>query len=131
MGMANGSFTVTGGHEDAYDEEGGLRLTHASGEQSFSGDIDGLGSVHWLMAYRPDRTARFVGLQRITGTIGGHSGSVVLTAEGEHDGSASRIRWQVVAGSGTGELEGLTGQGGLEAPDGPTGTYHLDYSFDP
>ena len=81
------------------------------------------------MAYRPDKTARFVGLQQIAGTVGGRTGSFVLTAEGDHDGSTSRIAWQVVEGSGTGELAGISGDGGMEAPGGPGGTYRLDYEL--
>jgi len=53
----------------------------------------------------------------------------VLTAEGEHDGTASRISWRIVEGSGSGELAGITGDGDLEAPGGASGTYHLDYDI--
>jgi Protein of unknown function (DUF3224) len=127
---ATGEFRITGGGEDTYDEEGGLRLTHANGEQAFTGDIEGTGSVHWLMAYRPDKTARFVGLQRITGTVGGRRGSFVLTAEGDHDGSSSRITWRIVEGSGTDDLAGISGTGGMDAPGGPRGSYRLDYALD-
>ncbi len=129
MSTATGDFQITGGGEDAYHEGEGLRLTHANGTQTFAGDIEGDGTVHWLMAYRPDKTARFVGLQRITGTVGGRKGSFVLTATGDHDGSTSRIDWQVVEGSGTGELAGITGDGEMEAPGGPGGTYRLDYAL--
>ena len=129
MATATGEFRITGGGEDAYDEEAGLRLTHAYGEQAFSGDIEGIGTVHWLMAYRPDRTARFVGLQRITGTVEGRRGSFVLTAEGDHDSSSSRISWRIVEGSGSDELAGITGTGGMDAPGGPAGSYRLDYEL--
>jgi hypothetical protein len=129
MTEATGTFQVTGGHEDAYDQTDGRRLTRADGTQIFSGDIEGDGAVHWLMVYRPDRTASFVGLQRISGTVAGRHGSFVLAADGDHDGSTSRIRWRVVEGSGSGELAGITGAGGMEAPGGPNGTYRLDYSL--
>jgi hypothetical protein len=131
MTTARGSFTVTGGMEDPYDElEGGIKLTHASGNQSFSGDIDGEGAVHWLMLYRADKTAHFVGLQRITGSIGGGSGSFVAAAEGDHDGTGSTITFSIVPNSGTGELTGITGDGTLVAKGGPNGTYELDYTLD-
>ena len=75
---------------DAYDElEGGIELTHASGTQTFKGDIDGQGAVHWLMLYRADKSAHFVGLQRITGSVGDRQGTFVLAAEGDHEGGAS------------------------------------------
>lgn len=131
MTKARGSFQVTGGSEDPYDElEGGIRLTHASGGQAFSGDISGEGAVHWLMLYRADKTAHFVGLQRITGSVGGRTGSFVAAAEGDHDGTGSTIAFSIIAGSGTEQLDGIAGEGSLVAQGGPKGTYELDYTLD-
>jgi hypothetical protein len=130
MTTARGSFQVTGGTEDPYDElEGGIKLTHASGTQSFSGDVEGEGAVHWLMLYRADKTAHLVGLQKITGSIGGKTGSFVAGAEGDHDGTGSSITFSIVQDSGTGELSGITGSGTLVAKGGPNGTYELDYTL--
>jgi hypothetical protein len=131
MTVARGSFEVTGGTEDPYDElEGGIKLTHASGGQSFRGDIDGEGAVHWLMLYRADKTAHFLGMQRITATIGGLTGSFVASAEGDHDGSGSTITFSIIAGSGTGQLSGIAGDGSLVSKGGPKGTYELDYTLE-
>jgi Protein of unknown function (DUF3224) len=131
MTNASGRFEVLGGGDDPLDElDGGIKLTHASGAQRFDGDIDGDGSVHWLMLYRPDKTAHMVGLQRITGSVGGRTGSFVIAAEGDHDGTSSRIAWTVVADSGTGGLAGISGTGQMTAPGGRTGTYELDYTLD-
>jgi hypothetical protein len=128
---ARGSFEVKGGAEDPYDElDSGIKLTHASGSQAFTGDISGDGSVHWLMLYRADKTAHFVGLQRITGSVGGRTGSFVASAEGDHDGTGSTIAFSIIAGSGTGQLSGITGDGSLVAKGGPKGTYEVDYSLD-
>jgi hypothetical protein len=130
MTRATGAFEVKGGSEDPYDElDGGIKLTHASGSQVFTGDISGDGSVHWLMLYRPDRTAQFVGLQRITGSIGGRQGTFAAAAEGEHDGSGSTITLTIIAGSGTGGLAGISGTGSLVAKGGPKGTYELEYEL--
>ena len=131
MTKARGSFEVSGGTEDPYDElEGGIKLTHASGSQTFSGDISGEGAVHWLMLYRTDKTAHFVGLQRITGSIGGRTGSFVASAEGDHDGTGSTIAFSIIPDSGTGELKGISGDGSLVAKGGPSGTYELSYTLD-
>ena len=130
MTVARGSFEVSGGTEDPYDElEGGIKLTHASGSQAFSGDISGEGAVHWLMLYRADKTAHFVGLQRITGSIGGRQGSFVAAAQGDHDGTGSTITFEIIAGSGTGGFAGIAGRGGLIAKGGPQGTYELEYTL--
>ncbi len=91
MPKATGSFRITSFNEDTYEDRGDeAKLTHAWGDQAFSGDIEGDGQVHWLMSYRPDGTATYVGLQRIKGSIGGRSGSFVIDASGEFDGAASR-----------------------------------------
>ena len=45
MPKAKGSFEITSFNEDAFEErEGGAKLTHAWGDQTFSGDIDGRGA---------------------------------------------------------------------------------------
>ena len=127
---ASGTFEVRSGGEDAYETlDDGTKLTHAHGSQAFHGDVEGDGAVHWLMLYRTDRTATFVGLQRISGSIHGHAGSVVFAASGDHDGTGSRIELRVVVGSGSGALAGMTGSGHLVTPSGPTGTYELAYEL--
>jgi len=125
---ATGTFEVKPAEEHAYfDVSGEARLTRAGGSQRFSGDIDGEGSVEWLMCYLPDRTARFVGLQRIEGTLNGRRGAFIIEAVGIHNGTGSEARWRIIEGSGTRELEGITGQGGFDASGGSTVSYHLDY----
>lgn len=130
MTKASGPFEVIGGSEDAYDEDGGIKLTHASGTQRFEGELAADGAVHWLMLYRPDKTAHFVGLQRVTGSLEGRSGSFVAAAEGDHDGSGSTITFTIVAGSGSGALASISGEGRLLAPGGAKGTYELEYTLD-
>ncbi len=130
MPVASGTFKVLSGGEDAYQEpEGAPRLTRAHGTQRFVGDIEGDGSVEWLMCYLPDGTARFVGHQRITGSLAGRNGSFVIEAVGVHDGTASRATWTVIDGSATGGLSRLRGEGGFQAPGGPEVSYSLDYRF--
>jgi hypothetical protein len=128
MTKAEGSFDILSGDETTYEERGGgAKLTHAWGAQRFSGDIAGEGSIHWLMAYGSDRTAHYVGLQRITGSLDGREGSFIIAAQGQFNGKSSRGTWSVVEGSGTAGLAGITGTGSFEAPGGPRATYQLDY----
>jgi Protein of unknown function (DUF3224) len=67
------------------------------------------------MAYAADGTATFVGIERITGTIGGHDGSIVLRHVGTFADGAAVADLQVVAGSGTGALAATTGDGDFRA----------------
>lgn len=126
MATVNGGFRVAGWDENAYEERDGLKLTRASVTQRFEGDIAGEGAAQWLMAYRPDGTARFVGLQLVDGELAGRRGTFVLETAGQFEGGVARWDATVVAGSGTGELAGLAGGGRFEAPHGSEASYELD-----
>jgi hypothetical protein len=128
---ANGSFTLASWAEDTYEDlGGGAKLTRASVTQTFEGDVEGDGAVEWLMAYRSDGTAHFVGLQRVRGAIGDRRGSFVLETIGEFDGEKATWEGSVVRGTATGELEGLSGRATFGAPHGPKASFELEYSFE-
>lgn len=130
MDKATGKFTVTGGNEHIIRAaEGEPRQAWVSGSQRFEGDIIGSGAVEWMFVYLPDRTARFLGFQRIEGSICGRSGTVVLESTGFHDGRSSVGTWRILPGSGTGELAGIGGQGDFEAPGGAEVGYRLEYEI--
>jgi hypothetical protein len=125
-----GKFKYTSWDENAYEElSNGRRLTRASVAQDLSGDIEGEGSAEWLMCYRPDKTATFVGLQRLSGRLGDREGSFVVESHGTFDGELARGRWTIVPGSGTDELGDIQGEGAWEAPHGPEATFELDYDL--
>ncbi len=129
MPTATGTFEITDMGEDPYHEQAGEpKLARANGTQRFGGDIVGEGRVEWLACYLPSGSARLIGLQRIEGTIGGRTGSLVIEALSDHDGQASTGRWRVIEGSGTGELAPIRGTGGFEA-SGRTVSYHLEYDL--
>jgi hypothetical protein len=131
MMKAHGSFELASWNEDTYEDiGGGAKLTRASVTQTFKGDVDGDGAVQWLMAYRSDGTATFVGLQRVRGSIGTRHGSFVLETVGEFDGQMATWQGSVVRGMATGELEGLSGRATFGAPHGQTASFELDYQFE-
>jgi hypothetical protein len=129
--VARSTFKIEGWDEKPYSEiETGGKLTQASVKAAFSGDIVGEGSVEWLMCYRPDETADFVGLQRITGRIGDKAGSfVLLHTAGTFDGKEAKGKLAVVPGSGAGELSGLRGAGEFTAPTAGQPSLELDYEL--
>jgi hypothetical protein len=86
---AKGSFEVKNWDEQPIlKENGGPKATRATVARSFDGDIAGEGTVEWLMGYRQDGTATFVGLERFVGRLGALSGSVLL----QHTG-CSKVSW--------------------------------------
>jgi len=129
MDKATGSFQLSSWNEETYHEADASKMTLATVTQSFSGDITGEGAVRWLMAYRDDGTARFVGMQRVEGTLAGRHGSFVLETAGDFDGQMARWTATVIPGSGTDKLTGLTGAGSFGAEHGPQATYEIDYQL--
>ena len=128
MTTANASFQVTGWDEQTFVElDGGGKLTQATVQQAISGDIEGSSDVRWLMAYTAEDRAEFVGVQTVTGALANKRGSFVLRSVGTFDGKQAIGDLTVVEGSGTGDLEGISGTGSFEAPMGDTATVTLDY----
>jgi hypothetical protein len=108
------AFEIKGWDEQPFDEAVGVaKLTRASVSKEYSGDIDGTSATEWLMAYHPDKSAAFVGIERIKGTIGGRHGSLVLQHVGTFEDGAAKATLTVV--SGTAELKGASGKGALVA----------------
>jgi len=102
----------------------GSKTTQA--EVTLAEGTDGLtsGSSAMLLYYRPDGTSTYVSLMRVTATLEGRSGSFVLQGEGTFDGTSAVGSTAIVAGSGTGDLAGITGT------SHSTST-HADYPYMP
>ena len=130
MRTADATFEIRSWKEAPYAElEDGRKLTEATVEQTFGGDLRGDGVVRYLMCYRPDGTATFLGMQRVTGELGDRPGEFVLRVEGEFDGREARADWSVVPQSATGALDGLSGRGGFSAPHGGPARATLEYDL--
>ena len=115
----------------AYEEPAeGPVLTRIHVEESFSGDISGDGVVEFLQAASVDDSASFVGIERITGELGGRRGTFLLQDAGTVQGNIVSGDWFVIPGSGTGDLAGLRGEGGFRANLGEGAQVHLDYWFE-
>ena len=110
--VANSRFTIKSWDEKPYSEGQDLpRLTRAAVTKAFTGDIAGEGHVEYLMMYRSDGSATFVGFERVVGQLAGKAGSFVLQRTGIFENGVAKESYGVVSGSGTGELRGLRGEG--------------------
>ena len=128
---ANAVITVRTYQPSAYDEPaGGPALTRIHVEESFTGDISGDGVAEFLQAARADGSASFVGIERVTGAVGGREGTFLLQDAGTVQGNVVSGDWFVIPGSGTGRLAGLRGAGGFRANLGEGARVHLDYWFE-
>ena len=121
--VANSRFTIKSWDEKPYSEGQDLpKLTRAAVAKTITGDIEGEAQVEYLMMYRNDGSAAFVGLERIVGKVGGKAGSFVLQRAGVFENGVAQESYSVIPGSGTGELRTLRG-GGTSAVG--HGTEHL------
>ena len=125
---AEGTFHVTSWDEKTWEELGGAsKLTRARIVQDYRGDLEGESVWECLMHYREDGTATFTGFARLTGRLDGRAGGFVVRSDGTYDGGEARTSWEVVPGSGSGELRGIRGSGLAVAPHGPDGSWTFDY----
>jgi hypothetical protein len=128
---ANARFVIKSWDETPYGEGEGLpRLTRARVSKTFTGDVEGEGQVEYLMMYRGDKSASYVGLERFVGTIGGRAGTCVLRRTGVFEGGLAKESYSVIPGSGTGELRGLRGEGSTALGHASEYPFTLDYELD-
>jgi hypothetical protein len=127
---ATSSFEVKSWDEKTYNEvDGRLKLTRSTVTFGYHGDLEGEGAMEYLMTYRDEGSATVIGLERISGTIAGKSGTFVLEHHGDYaNGTASGQR-TIVRGSGTGALEGIHGHGTSTAKQSGETSLSLDYEL--
>lgn len=116
---AKGTYTVKQWNEATYDQISPvMKMTRASVEYAFTGEIVGTGSVEYLMFYRhfdeKDQhasSASYAGLIRFSGTLAGREGTFIMKDDGAFEGGTAASALQICEGSGTGSLAGITGTG--------------------
>jgi hypothetical protein len=130
--QAKASITVSVWNPLPYEEPAaGPSLVRIDVEESFSGDLEGGGVATMLQVARPDGSASFCALERVTGTLAGRAGTFVLQDAGELAADGRVVgTWFVVPGSGTGELTGLRGDGGFDAQLGAHASAVLSFWFE-
>jgi hypothetical protein len=127
---ANARFAIRSWDEKPYSEGPDQpKLTKAAVAKTYTGDIDGEAHVEYLMMYRGDGTASFVGLERFVGRLAGRTGSFVLQRTGVFEGGHAKESYSVVPGSATGELSGLTGEGASSVGHGSDYPFALSYQL--
>jgi hypothetical protein len=128
---ANARFAIVSWDEKPWSEsQDSPKLTRASVARTYTGDLEGEGRVEYLMMYRPDGSAAFVGLERIAGRLAGRAGSFVLQRTGVFEGGLAKETYFVIPGSATGELQSLQGAGTSAVGHGLEHPFTLDCEWD-
>jgi Protein of unknown function (DUF3224) len=124
---ANGTFDVTMQPGDA-ELNGAIGRFELS--KTFHGDLQGTGTGVMLSAGDPQGgAAGYVAMETVHGRLGEQEGSFALQQFGSmHDGSQT-LHYEVVPGSGTGRLTGITGTLHLDINEDGTHHYELHYEL--
>ncbi len=127
--IVKGSFEVTPSFDPPYETVEGVTLGRASFDKRFSGALDATGKVHMLAARTAvTGSAGYVAAERVTGSLGGRTGTFVLLHTGIMTRGAPSLTVVVAPDSGTGELTGLSGRMNIEIVEGKH-FYEFDYTL--
>lgn len=131
--QATGSFTFTDWNENPVaGAEEGPKLARARVTNAFSGAIEAAAtSCEYSIVYVTEKTGVCAGHQLITGSVAGQEGTFAIEERGSFgEDGAVHCTFEVVPGSGTGGLAGLSGTGGYTSRHGePAVPYTFTYDL--
>jgi hypothetical protein len=130
MAHAAGTFEVklTPQKPDNKEAES-ANLGRMSIDKQFHGDLEGSSKGEMLSAVTNVKgSAGYVAMERVTGTLGGRTGTFVLQHNGTMTRGEPQLGVTVVPDSGTGELAGLSGKLTIRI-DGKQHFYEFDYDL--
>ncbi|MGK4585034.1 DUF3224 domain-containing protein [Kitasatospora sp. HPMI-4] len=108
------------------------RLARASVTNAFTGGVEAADTVcEYAIAYVTETTGTYAGMELLTGSLDGREGTFAVEERGSFDAGGTRCTFEVVPGSGTGELAGLRGTGGFVFRHGEQSVpYTFEYELD-
>ncbi len=130
MRRATAEFTNEKYEQEPYDDRDGTKLERVHISRRFEGDLEGIATAELLTAQTEDGSAAYVALDRISGKLGDREGAFVLQHHGTISPEGSEIAGSIVPGSGTGELDGLSGEGTISVDAEGNHRLILDYELE-
>lgn len=104
----------------------------ATMEKRYSGGVDGVSATLFSGGQAPDGTGTYVAVESFAGRLDGTAGSFVFVhAASTHGDDRYAEHFAIAEGSGTGDLAGIAGTGGMRVD--ADGTHHVwfDWSLRP
>lgn len=126
---ATGTFEVKMNPQGPEDNVGDPTVARMSLDKQFHGDLEATSKGQMLAAGTDvEGSAGYVALERVNGTLHGHSGTFALQHSGTMTRGAAQLTITVVPDSGTGELVGIAGKLMINIVDGKH-FYDFEYSL--
>ncbi len=126
---AAGAFDVKAEAQGEADKAEGSTLSRYSLDKQYHGDLEATAKGTMLAAGTDVKgSAGYVALERVTGTLKGRSGGLVLQHSGTMTRGEPQLSITVVPDSGTGQLAGITGKMTIIITAGKH-SYEFDYTL--
>jgi hypothetical protein len=123
---ARGSFTVDVKPLTPAPAEG---LSRFSIDKKLHGDLEATSKGEMFSGGDPQQgMAGYVAIEVVTGTLHGRHGSFALQHSATMDHQGRKMSVQIVPGSGTGEMKGISGTFDIQIANG-LHSYDLEYSM--
>lgn len=107
------------------------KLARMSIDKQFHGDLEATSQGEMLSVItETPGSAGYVALERVTGTLGGRSGSFVLQHNATMNRGVPNLNIEVVPDSGTNHLKSLTGKMNIRIEAGGKHFYEFDYRLE-
>ncbi|MEO6525427.1 MAG: DUF3224 domain-containing protein [Gemmatimonadaceae bacterium] len=98
--------------------------------KEFHGDLEAVAHGEMLAAFEPLTNAGvYVAIDRVSGTLHGRAGSFLIAHRGIANVDGQQLEIVIVAGTGTGQLTGITGTLGIEIRE-KQHFYSIDYELE-
>ncbi|WP_329312760.1 DUF3224 domain-containing protein [Streptomyces sp. NBC_01278] len=127
-----GRFTFADWQEQSVGPADSLpRLARSTVVNSFAGGIEARATnAGYTFTYTGEGVGSYTGMELLSGAVDGREGTFVLEQRGTFDASGTRCAFEVVPGSATGELAGLSGSGAFTYRKGDTSVaYEFTYTI--
>jgi hypothetical protein len=131
QGTTRGTYRTTGWRQQEYGSaDGGPKLTLAEKDLALEGDLEGSAAGRSSILQWSTGSSAATGHLRITGRIGGRSGSFVVEESVRGGAGGATASWRILGESGSGDLSGIAGEGGWEwKPGAEQVSYTLSYTL--
>jgi hypothetical protein len=126
---AAGTFEVRGAPLPAYNSAQGTTAGRTSLDKQFHGDLEAVSVGEMLTGGDYTKgSAGYVAIETVTGALNGKKGSFMLQHSGTMNNGQQSLSINVIPGTGTGELTGISGSMRIIIDKGKH-SYELDYSL--
>lgn len=128
---ARGTFEVKMSPQPPEEKVGDPTVGRMALDKQFHGDLEATSKGQMLaVGTEVKGSAGYVAMERVTGTLKGHTGTFALQHSGTMTRGTPGLTITVVPDSGTGDLAGIAGRMAIEIADGKH-SYDFEYTLGP